>query len=282
MSGADLPPDTRPAPAPASPRSAPAAPGAFPSPFARPDLYDVLFADVDSDLPFYLDLGRSAGGPVLDVGCGTGRLLLPLLEAGVDVEGLDLSVPMLERLREKARARGLAPRVHHAAMASFTLPRRFRLVMIPFNAFVHNLTAEEQIATLACCQRHLEPGGLLAFDVSSPSPAMLGQPAGRRVLEMEAEHPGTGLPVRLWDARGFDVPAQTQHSHIEIEELDAAGIVTATHRSAVVVRWIWPAEMELLLRLAGFARWKLWGDFDRGPLAADSGLLVVEAWKDGA
>ncbi len=270
-----------PAEAPA-PRPAAASPGgsAFPSPFARPDLYDVLFADVDSDLPFYLELGRGAGGAVLDVGCGTGRLLLPLLQAGVDVEGLDLSAPMLERLREKARAQGLEPRVHRASMSSFSLPRTFRLVMIPFNAFVHNLTAEEQIATLAGCRRHLEPGGLLAFDVSAPTPARLAQPPGRRELEVESEHPVTGLPVRLWDARRFDVVAQTQHSHIEIEELDGAGVVAATHRSAVVVRWVYPAELELLLRLAGFARWQLWGDFARGPLAADAGLTVVEAWRD--
>jgi SAM-dependent methyltransferase len=268
------------APASAAPVAAAPSGSAFPSPFARPDLYDVLFADFDSDLPFYLELGRNAGGAVLDVGCGTGRLLLPLLESGVDVEGLDLSVPMLERLREKARARSLEPRLHHAAMASFALPRRFPLVMIPFNAFVHNLTAEEQIATLACCRHHLEPGGLLAFDVFTPTPVMLAHPTGGRVLELQVEHPTTGLAVRLWDARRFDVLAQTQHSHIEIEELDAAGAVVATHRSAVVVRWIYPAEMELLLRLAGFARWQLWGGFDRGPRATDSGLMVVEAWRD--
>jgi SAM-dependent methyltransferase len=256
-----------------------------PEPYVRPDLYDLLFEGLDFDLGFYREMAlqQTAGGepgPVLDLACGTGRVMLPLLEAGVDVEGVDLSRPMLERLREKARARGLAPRVHQVSMSAFELPRRFRVAMIPFNAFVHNLTAEDQIATLRRCREHLEPGGVLAFDFFSATPAMLAAPAGKRVLEHEVAHPETGLPVRIWDARDLDPLTQTQHSRIEIEELGEGGGIAVTHRFETVVRWIYPAEAELLFRLAGFARWNLWGGFDRRPLAADTAHVLAEAWRD--
>ena len=93
-------------------------------------------------------------------------------------------------------------------------------------------------------------------------------------------HPETGLPVRIWDARDLDPLTQTQHSRIEIEELGEGGGIAMTRRFETVVRWIYPAEAELLFRLAGFARWKLWGGFDRRPLAADTANVVAEAWRD--
>jgi SAM-dependent methyltransferase len=251
-----------------------------PEPYARPDLYDLLFEGIEFDLAFYRELASAAQGPVLDLACGTGRVLLPLLEAGVEIEGVDASARMLERLREKARARGLAPRVHQASMSAFDLGRRFRVVMIPFNSFVHNLTPDDQIATLRRCHEHLEPGGVLAFDFFAATPTMLAVPHGSRVLEHEAPHPETGLPVRVWDARDLDVVTQTQHSRIEIEELGESGGVAKTHRFETRVRWVQPAEMELLLRLAGFAHRALWGDFARGPLTAGTAHVVAEAWRD--
>jgi 2-polyprenyl-3-methyl-5-hydroxy-6-metoxy-1,4-benzoquinol methylase len=90
---------------------------------------------------------------VLDVCCGTGRILLPSLQAGVDIEGLDLFAPMLDRLRQKAEELGLSPRLHQADMGDFDLPRRYALVIIPFNAVGHNMTQEAQIRCLSLCRQ---------------------------------------------------------------------------------------------------------------------------------
>jgi SAM-dependent methyltransferase len=79
-----------------------------PSPYEAPELYDLMFETLDFDLPYWLKVGREAGGPVLDLGCGTGRILLPLLEAGVDADGVDLHRPMLAYARRKAEATGPA------------------------------------------------------------------------------------------------------------------------------------------------------------------------------
>src|SRR5262245_40899286 len=113
------------------------------TPFDDGALYDILFEHLDLGLSFYLDLAKSAHGPVLDVACGTGRIMLPCLQAGIDIEGLDLFAGMLNRFRHKAAALGFNPVLHQANMSGFQLHRRFALIMIPFNAFVHNLTADD-------------------------------------------------------------------------------------------------------------------------------------------
>jgi SAM-dependent methyltransferase len=251
-----------------------------PSPYTRADLYDLLFQHYQADLDFYLGAAREARGPVLDVGCGTGRVLLPCLAAGLDVDGVDNSAEMLERLRVNARAKRHEPRVVLADMRDFRMPRRYACVMIPFNAFAHNLTSDDQIASLRRCREHLLPRGRLVFDVFSATPAMVAEPVAAPVLELEVPHPETSLPVRLYDGRRLDPATQTQHSQIEVLELDAAGGVAHSHRFVALVRWVYPSEMELLLRLAGFARREITGGFDGRPLADHQGGIVVSAWKD--
>ena len=251
----------------------------LPSPFEDAVRYDALFEDLDFDRSFYLALARHSG-PVLEVTCGTGRILIPCLEAGVDIEGVDLYAPMLARLREKAAAKGLACRVHQADMRSFTVPRRFALVTIPFNGFVHCLTTADQIACLGRCREHLDAGGRLVFNTIPPHLVSAPATEGVPVLEGEVRDPATGSAVRIYDTRTIDRVAQVQHSEMEIQEVDDSGAVLASHRSATDMRWTWAAEMELLLRAAGFARWTIEGGLAREPFTAVSSLMLVTAWKD--
>ena len=250
----------------------------LPSPFEDAARYDALFQDLDFDRSFYLALAKHSG-PVLEVTCGTGRILIPCLEAGVDIEGVDLYAPMLERLRAKTAARGLEARVHQADMRSFAVPRRFALAIIPFNGFVHCLTAADQIACLSRCREHLNTGGRLVFNTIPPHRASAPGPEGVPVLEHEARDPATGRTVRIFDTRMLDRVAQLQHSEIEIQECDDAGRILASHRSATDMRWTWATEMELLLRAAGFTRWTIEGGFEREPFTPASPLMLVTAWK---
>jgi SAM-dependent methyltransferase len=251
----------------------------LPSIFDDGDVYDLVGQDIPYGLDFYVALAREANGPVLDIACGTGRILLPCLQAGVDIEGLDLFEPMLKTLRAKATALGLAPRLHHADMSDFSLPRRYGLLMIPFNAFIHNMTQEAQIHCLQLCREHLLPEGRLTFDTFFPSLKIIGTPEKTRVLEGEMPHPQTGLPIRMYDTRTFDRVAQVQHSVNDIELLAADGSVQTVHRSEVSSRYIYKQEMALLLRVAGFARWEIWGGFDRRPLTREDDAMVVTAWN---
>jgi hypothetical protein len=203
---------------------------------------------------------------------------LPCLQAGVDIEGLDFFAPMLARLQSKAAALGLSPRLHQADMSDFALQRRFALIMIPFNAFIHNMTQEAQIACLQRCREHLLPGGQFVFDTFFPSLEIVGAVQNTRVLEGEPPHPQTGLPMRMFDTRTFDRVAQTQHSVNELELLDAQGRIQKVYRSEINARYIYKHEMELLLRVAGFARWEIYGDFDGRPLTREGDAMIVAAW----
>jgi SAM-dependent methyltransferase len=249
-----------------------------PSPFDDGELYDILCQGLDYGIDFYVGLAREAKGPVLDIACGTGRVLLPVLQAGVDADGLDLFQPMLDTARRKSAALGLSPVLYRGDMTDFELPRRYALVMITFNAFCHMLTTENQLRCLTCIRRHLLPGGLLAFDGAFPGLAWIGASQDERVLEGETRHPRTGEIMRMYDTRGFDRVAQVQRSRNEIE-LDAAdGTTRIIHRSEFFVRWTYKPEMELLLRAAGFARYEVCGGFDRRPLTEETDAMVVLAW----
>jgi SAM-dependent methyltransferase len=252
-----------------------------PSPFDNGELYDILFNDFPYGLDFYLGLARDAKGPVLDMACGTGRILLPCLQAGVDADGLDLYEPMLSTLRQKARRLQLEPRLYQADMSDFHTERSYSLIMIPFNAFIHNLTQEAQLRCLSRCLQHLAPGGLLAFDTFFPSLEVIGAPEHTRALELETRHPETKLPLRMYDTRSFDRVRQLQRSQIEIEMLDANGNIASVHRSETTLRWIYKEEMALLLRVAGFARWEIFGDFERRALTKETDAMIALAWKNG-
>jgi len=252
----------------------------LPSVFDDGDVYDLVLADLPYGRDFYVGLAREAKGPVLDVACGTGRILLACLKAGIDIEGVDLFEPMLARLRKKADAMGLSPRVHHADMSEFSLSRHFAFVMIPFNAFIHNMTQEAQIRCLARCREHLSPGGLLAFDVYFPALEMISAPQNTRAFEGEFPHPKTGLPVRMYDTRSFDRVEQVQHSVNDIELLRADGSIEKVYRSQASMRYIYKHEMALLLRAAGFPRYEIYGDFDRRPLTRETDPMIVLAWND--
>ena len=132
---------------------------------------------------------------------------------------------------------------------------------------------------LTCCRAHLLAGGQLVFDTFFPSLEIIGAPAGTRELEGEIPHPETGLPMRMYDTRTFDRVTQEQHSLNELEILDAEGKVQTVHRSEVRGRYIFKSEMQLLLRAAEFARWEIYGDFDRRPLTNENDAMIVSAWS---
>lgn len=166
-----------------------------------PSLYDGLLAlaydqylagDDPGDLPFWRSfLATASDGPALELGSGTGRVLLPLLAAGHAVEGLDGSADMLHRCREIATARGLAPVLHHGDMAAYTLGRRFRTIFSAVGTLSLLGAPGLLEAALACARAHLVPGGRIAVAMDRPRP----RPAGP-VLARDVEDPIDGTRRR--------------------------------------------------------------------------------------
>jgi len=141
------------------------------------------------DLPFYLELAEQSRGPVLEIACGTGRVLLPIARKGIEVCGVDNSQPMLQVLQENLAAEAPEIRqritVHEGDMRSFRLSRKFPLVMIPFRPMQHMFTVEDQVAALKTAAAHLTDTGVLAFDVFYPKFEMIWARVGEEVAEME-------------------------------------------------------------------------------------------------
>lgn len=251
----------------------------LPSPYDSPELYDLLFEPFDFDAAYWIDAARAAGGPVLEVGCGTGRILLRLLEAGVDAEGLDSSEPMLERLRSKAAAKGLQARAVAGDMRDFRLRRRYALVFCAFNGFAHCETTEDQVRALACWRKHLAPGGAAALHMTYPGPKYWSEPDGAPAFEIEAHDPARGRTYQLWDKRRKDPVGQIQVSRMEIREVDEKGKVLAVHEYETRQRWVYKPELELLFRTAGFARWDVVRGFDNGPVTIPEDQMIGRAWR---
>jgi 2-polyprenyl-3-methyl-5-hydroxy-6-metoxy-1,4-benzoquinol methylase len=255
--------------------------------YCPPEVYDLTYSDVVSDIAPHVAEARAAGGPVLEGCCGNGRLMIPTLEAGVDCDGFDIDPRMLEDLRRKLAERGLEAGLHHADMRDFELPRRYALIVIPFNSFLHNLTQEDQLATLACCREHLAPGGHLTIVAFHPSAAKLLVFDGAWRLAREIPQPsGT---VRVMDSITADRVEQINSSRRRVEIVDADGRVTANHEFDFQIRYIWKPEMELLFRTAGFKRWQARSLFksihEHTPVDPARGIeegdmLAWSAWKD--
>jgi len=246
-------------------------------------LYDSVPAyDARRDVAFYVEEATRAGGPVLELGCGTGRVLLPVARAGGEVVGLDGSDRMLERCRERLAREDDAVRrrvtLVHGDARSFDLGATFALVTAPFRIVQHLTTIDDQLRCLESVARHLAPGGLLAFDVFNPNFASM---TSDRSAEAE-ETPEQALPDGRRMRRAVRVPRVRWTEQVSEVELiyyvaPAAGAPSARFVQAFDMRWYVPAELTHLLARAGFRVRDLYGDFDRSPLRDGSPEIVVRA-----
>lgn len=236
------------------------------------------------DLDFYLNAAREAGSPVLEIGSGTGRVLIPIARAGIEITGLDLSPSMLAVCRQRLLAEpdGVRARVAlvEGDMRRFDLGRTFTLVTIPFRAFQHLVPVEEQLACLGCIGRHLVPGGTLILDLFNPSLEALMRPVG-----VEAEDtPETLLPDGRRLSRTFRIVSQDRATQANQVEL----IYHVTHPDGsterlvhdFTMRYLFRYEAEHLLVRAGFEIVAVHGGYDRSPFGSTyPGELILVARK---
>jgi SAM-dependent methyltransferase len=240
--------------------------------------YDLENADFTEDLDYWLDLADEHGEPILELGCGTGRVLLNLARRGHAVTGIDNSPEMLARLQAKlgaASGQHLAalPQIVPAALEDFELTQRFRLAISPFNTFMHLLTTEAQRAALERIRRHLAPGGVLALDMPNPGEAYAAQEQG---LTLERTFLDGDRTVQQFSSIALDRAAQLSHVTWIYDSTGPDGTV---QRSIVplTLRFTFPAEMSLLLASSGLSLTHLYGDYDRSPFADGSPRMLVLA-----
>ena len=224
------------------------------------------------------------GGPghILELGCGTGRLTLPLARDGHHVTAVDASPAMLARLRARlARApAAVSGRVHAVAgdLRDFTVPARprFPLALAAFNVLEHLYTRVELAACLGALRRHLAPGGAFAFDVQLPDLAWLLRDPSRRWARTRFTHPRTGERLLYSTNHDYDPISQIALIRIYYDPVDGDGPGRVVQLSQ---RKYFPAELEALLAAGGFVTEERWGDFDGQPLgpAAESQVVLTRA-----
>jgi SAM-dependent methyltransferase len=236
------------------------------------------------DVGFFVDEAVASGGPVLELGCGTGRVLLPVARAGLEVTGLDLSEPMLARLREKlARERREVQErvtIAHGDIRGFDLGRTFALAMIPFRPFQHLIAVDEQMACLRRARHHLAAGGRLVFDCFHPNLRKLSDPAQFQETEDFSGH-------KLPDGRALRRTHRfvARHAAEQYNDVEMISYVTdASGRTEQVVhafpfRYVFRYEVEHLLARCGFRLVELFGNFDRSPFGDESPQMIFVAEK---
>lgn len=250
------------------------------------ELYDhVTLYRERPDVAFFVDAAARAGGPVLEVGCGTGRVLIPTARAGIDIVGLDLSPHMLDvcrsRLCQEPKEVQARVRLVVADMREFEVGQTFTLATLPFRPFQHLLTVEDQLACLGTIRRHLIDGGTLILDLFNPwLEALVKQIPG---VEW-GDEPEFSTPDGRRVVRRHKTVAVNRYEQVNRFEL----IYYVTHPDgrqerlvhAFSMRYLFRFEAEHLLVRAGFEVTQVFADYDRSPYGSKyPGELVFVARK---
>jgi hypothetical protein len=200
-------------------------------------------------------------GRALEFAIGTGRIALPLAAHGVEVAGIELSTAMVEQLRRKPGGRELDVTI--GDMAGTRIAGSFRLVYLVFNTIGNLTTQEQQVACFANAAAHLEPGGFFVVEVGVPELRRL--PPGEQYVVFHADDHGFGIDE-------YDTASQGLVSHHL--RLDGADV----GYRAIPFRYVWPAELDLMARLAGMRLESRWADWNRAPFNHES-TSHVSVWR---
>ena len=246
-------------------------------------IYDAEYADYDTDAAFYVKMAKKAQGPALELGCGTGRVLLELARAGCEVTGLDCSAAMLERLQQKLG--DLAPEVQarvsllEGDMRNFNIDGEFGLIYLPFREFMHLMKIADQLLCLNCIHRHLHHDGRLVINLYDfDLPLIAGQtsldvPLRRQRLG-DYTDPETGHRVILSSASAY---RWEDHSLLEerfYDRVDETGMVRDRRVVTLTQRWFTRFELQHLFYRAGFRVSSLLGGYQGEPKVTPGGEAI--------
>ncbi len=243
------------------------------------EAWDVLRGDTSNweDRFFYRDVIQKYGQPVLDVGCGTGRLLLDYLQAGIDIDGVDNSPEMLAICRQKAHRAGLRPNLSEQYVEALDLPRRYQTILVPSSSLQLIIEPEQVDRALQRLADHLLPGGVLVASIMALWQA--GWPLESE-RERSAVRESDGVKFRRLARTRYD--PQTEYEHTEDLYQKIAGeqvIAEELHRRSPATRSFRPAQITALFEAAGLGSVQLFSGFTFEPMKPDDNLFVIIGQK---
>ena len=243
--------------------------------------YDGAYAAMKDlvDVPFYVDLAKRVGGPVLEIACGTGRVLLPIARAGVPIMGLDNSLPMAQVLKQNIEREPdeVRQRIQFSQgdMRDFRLEKKYPLVIIPFRPMQHMQTVEDQLRALTTAASHLRPDGLLTFDVFYPKFEVLLAKIGEEILEIEWTDPTAPNRVvrRYYRKDAVDKIRQVFSLTFLLKTYEQDRLILAESESLTMSYYTYP-HLRALFLLAGLETVEEYGSFAKAPLDNSSAEMI--------
>ncbi len=227
--------------------------------------YDLNYEHYTQDIPFYTKLAEDYGGPVLELGAGTGRITHAIARKGIEVVALEPSAQM--RKLGKQKTKGMNVEWVDGDMRSFKFRKKFNLIIAPFNALMHLYTLDDQDKTLECVVKHLAPGGRFAFDLYNP--ANIGT---EHALRHEGDYPGD---ISIFIHQEHNPLLQALTTNYLIDKVDSKGNLKR-QREMVQQRYFTRYEIERWLRAYGFHS-RIFGGYFGEPLEGDSPSFAVVA-----
>ena len=243
------------------------------------EFWDLFRGDTSTweDRFFYLDVVKKYGQPVLDVGCGTGRILLDFMQQGIDIDGIDNSPDMLALLRQKAETMGLTPTVYQQEMDKLSLPRKYQTILVPSSSF--QLLLDESLPPVAMngFYEHLLPGGVLAM------PFMTfwkeGEPLENEFTR-EVVRPEDGATIRRWQYSRFDPDTDLDHTIDRYEIIrDGNVIASEEHHQSPGTRSYTQHQAVALYQEASFKDFQVFHDFTFDPVKPEDTVFCVLGFK---
>ncbi len=242
--------------------------------------YDAENADKTDDLGFYNELAGEYGDPILDIGCGTGRVMIPLAQAGYRVHGIDNEAAMLDRAKLKLDGLPIAARdrltFYHGDVLTYPLEERFKLVLLPYNTLMHFHKQETQLALLKRARQWTQADGLLVLDLPNAGETFATQDSEAITLERTFIEPESGHLVMQQAVSVLDRAEQLMRVTWIYDEITGDGSIKRTI-APILFRYYFYPELLLLLRASGYEVQDVFGDVDGSPFEDGAPRMVVLA-----
>ncbi len=231
--------------------------------------FDLSIKEV-ADLPFYAELAKEYGDPILELCCGTGRIAIPLAEKGFNVTGIDISKPFLALAKKKAKAAKVDIEWVYGDIRDFSLHRKFRLILIPFNSVAHVITVEDFRSMMACIKRHLTADGRLVISYFNPNLETLLRDPNQRWKKKEYFDTRVQATIAVTESSSYDQKTQVNH----VTRYFRNTVTNEETTDELFARIYFPMELEALITGSGFEFEHTYGGYHHEPFTSTSQLHI--------
>ena len=233
-------------------------------------LYDWQFKEKEDDLEFYLRWMKKLNGSVLELACGTGRIVIPASEQGIDVTGIDIASDMLKQARAKAKEFNVSPTLIQGDIRNFKLDKKFSLIYLPFNSIAHLYTIKDVEQCFRCVREHLTTDGRFIIDYFNPDLNYFIRDSEEKFPVNSFQDDDTGARVTITESNRYDRATQINH----IKWFKTIGCINE-EINTLSMRIFYPQELAGLFEFHGFEIVHKFGKFDETPFTSDSQTQII-------